>query len=425
MTSSSKEALAIEYCESMAQLHPDLAADYYQPMQSFLATKRWHQLTLKILEFVHDTRNIRQTVHDDNGHSFLTLYDQVVQSVDAKLHPLSLARIAAAVAGALAEHDLTAAKAVLENVIANKKVINAVATIFAQSKHSLLCLQSLPPENTPQRKEALDAILSVIRSNATTLNELLISDPVDQAIVNAAHLEQAMMYYKIVGPAEAFYEQAIQFLHYAPSPGPTSSSRSSSSSSTGVNYHQLAVDLCLAALTADGVYNLGQVLESAPKQLILSLKDSPEGWLVDILRACADGDLTQFRQLTEQHAEAIQQQPALVHRATAVQEKLTLLALVKMIFAKPAHERTLAFSEIAEQLMVPEDQVEWIIMRALSVKLIKGSIDQVDRTLQVTWVLPRVLNQEQLVSLAGRYGEWAAKVGRIQEKIQDQTVTFA
>jgi 26S proteasome regulatory subunit N9 len=224
-----------------------------------------------------------------------------------------------------------------------------------------------------------------------------------------------MMYYKIVGPAEAFYEQAIQFLQYAPSPGATSS----------VIFHQLAVDLCLAALTADGVYNLGQVLESAPKQLILSLKDSPEGWLVDLLRACADGDLAQFHQLTEQHAEAIQQQPALVHRATAVKEKLTLLALVKIVFAKPAHERTLAFSEIAEQLMVAEDQVEWIIMRALSVKLIKGSIDQVDQTLQVTWVLPRVLNKEQLENLAGRYGEWAAKVGRIQEKIQDQTVTFA
>jgi 26S proteasome regulatory subunit N9 len=96
-----------------------------------------------------------------------------------------------------------------------------------------------------------------------------------------------------------------------------------------------------------------------------------------------------------------------------------------MVFSKPAHERTLSFAEMAEQLMVAEDQVEWILMRALSVKLIKGSIDQVNQTLQVTWVLPRVLNPEQLVDLAGRYGEWAAKVGRIQETIQDQTVTFA
>ncbi|GAX22608.1 26S proteasome regulatory subunit N9 [Fistulifera solaris] len=412
MSSSNKEALAIEHCERMAQRHPDLAADYYQPFQQYLETKRWHQLTLKILEFVEDRKNVRI---DEQGHSFLTLYDQVVRPFDAKWHPLSWARIAAAVAGALAEHDLTAAKALLEDLIAQKETLGTVATIYAQSKHSLLCLQSLPLAAEGERSTALDAILSVIRSNSAVLNELLISDPFDQAIVNAAHLEQAMMYYKIVGPAEAFYEQAIQFLHYAPTPSPASS----------VNYHQLAVDLCLAALTADGVYNLGQVLESAPKPLILSLRDSPEGWLVDLLQACADGDLTQFQQLTKQHADAIQHQPALVHRATAVHEKLTLLALVKMVFSKPAHERTLSFAEMAGQLMVAEDQVEWILMRALSVKLIKGSIDQVNQTLQVTWVLPRVLNQEQLVSLAGRYGEWAAKVGRIQEKIQDQTVTFA
>lgn len=410
---------AIEHCENMSQLHEDLAADYYQPLKSYLETKRWHQLTLKILELVNDPKSARKT--SDDVHSYLALYDKVVTSVEKRLHSLSLARIAAAVARSLAEQDMTASKAVLENLIAKKEILGPVATIYAQSKHSLLCLQTLPSDGSPARKEALDSILSVIRANAATLHEILITDQVDQAIVNAAHYEQAMMYYKIVGPAEAFYEQAISFLNYAPPPAQGVKAAFTSD----VNYYQLAVDLCLAALTADGVYNLGQVLESAPKQLILSLKDSPDGWLVDLLQACADGDISNFNQLTTQHSAAIQKQPALVHRATAVQEKLTLLALVKTVFAKPAHERTLTFKEIAENLMVSEDQVEWIAMRALSVKLIKGSLDQVDQTLQVTWVLPRVLNKEQMEDLAGRYGEWAAKVGRIQEKIQEQTLSFA
>jgi 26S proteasome regulatory subunit N9 len=43
-------------------------------------------------------------------------------------------------------------------------------------------------------------------------------------------------------------------------------------------------------------------------------------------------------------------------------------------------------------------------MRALSVHLIEGTMDQVDQTVHVTWVMPRVLNAAQLRELAARCG---------------------
>jgi 26S proteasome regulatory subunit N9 len=61
-----------------------------------------------------------------------------------------------------------------------------------------------------------------------------------------------MTYFKLMGPPEAFYEEAIRYLNYY-QPDLTSLTAQQ-------EQHQLAVDLCLAALVGDGVYNLGQVV---------------------------------------------------------------------------------------------------------------------------------------------------------------------
>ena len=61
-------------------------------------------------------------------------------------------------------------------------------------------------------------------------------------------------------------------------------------------------------------------------------------------------------------------------------------------------------------------QVEHLVMRALSLKLIKGLIDEVDGTLDVSWVQPRVLDMAQLGKMRGKLAEWNATV--------DQTLVF-
>lgn len=41
-------------------------------------------------------------------------------------------------------------------------------------------------------------------------------------------------------------------------------------------------------------------------------------------------------------------------------------------------------------------QVELLVMKALSLGLVKGSIDQVDSKVHMTWVQPRVLGRKQV-----------------------------
>lgn len=47
----------------------------------------------------------------------------------------------------------------------------------------------------------------------------------------------------------------------------------------------------------------------------------------------------------------------------------------------------------------PSAQVELLVMKALSVGLVKGSIDEVDKRVHMTWVQPRVLDLQQVMFL--------------------------
>jgi 26S proteasome regulatory subunit N9 len=61
-------------------------------------------------------------------------------------------------------------------------------------------------------------------------------------------------------------------------------------------------------------------------------------------------------------------------------------------------------------------------MKAMSLGLIKGSMDEVEQTLQVDWVQPRVLDAAQMSHLAERFGEWSAKVDDTSRFIESQTL---
>lgn len=44
-------------------------------------------------------------------------------------------------------------------------------------------------------------------------------------------------------------------------------------------------------------------------------------------------------------------------------------------------------------------KVELLVMKALSVGLLRGSIDEVDKRVHITWVQPRVLDLQQVICL--------------------------
>jgi len=93
------------------------------------------------------------------------------------------------------------------------------------------------------------------------------------------------------------------------------------------------------------------------------------------------------------------------------------MALIESVFQRAPHKRTLAFSTIAHETRLPENEVEHLVMKALSLKLIKGSLDQVERRAVITWVQPRVLSRQQIAGLAERLAGWVGQLNAVEQRI--------
>lgn len=404
-------AAALEHLESMSNLHPDMSEKFVD-LSSMLSRKLYHQLTVATLEMVSSQESLRQTAEGGNG--YLALYDKVILSVDKKLNQLALARIASCVATSLILENTTdgvAAKAVLENLLEKKDRLGSAASLYASAKLGLLTLALMERLGAMDEK-ALGLIKEMLKANKVTLGELADGADGDTAVVHSAYYECAMTYRKAVGPPEAYYREAIQYLAYTSLDALTPQKRI-----------ELATDLCVAALTGEGVYNFGEVAHNNAA-ILAALEGTPNHWLVKLIHASADGDVQGLDQITTDYEQQIQDQPALLNRAVLVKEKIALLALVNMVFQRKPSDRTLNFKDIAERIQMPEDQVELVIIRALSLGLIKGSMDQVDGTVHVTWVMPRVLDNNQLTDLAQRFGEWAVKVSKTKDFMGEHIPAF-
>jgi len=65
------------------------------------------------------------------------------------------------------------------------------------------------------------------------------------------------------------------------------------------------------------------------------------------------------------------------------------------------------------------------MVHAASLKLIRGSLDQVDQKARITWVQPRVLSRTQIGEMATRLGAWIDKLGSVEDRIAPQVSATA
>ncbi|KAG0695400.1 26S proteasome non-ATPase regulatory subunit 13 [Chionoecetes opilio] len=100
------------------------------------------------------------------------------------------------------------------------------------------------------------------------------------------------------------------------------------------------------------------------------------------------------------------------------------LSFKEMTFKRKAWDRQLTFDEIARETGLPKGQVEVMVMRALSLGLVKGTIDQVECKVNITWVQPRVLDKKQLASMMDRLTDWCKDVNGMQNLLQEQASTI-
>lgn len=57
-------------------------------------------------------------------------------------------------------------------------------------------------------------------------------------------------------------------------------------------------------------------------------------------------------------------------------------------------------------------------MKALSLNLAKGFIDEVEQKVSITWVQPRVLDKKQIGTMADRFENWCKDVKNVSKIIE-------
>lgn len=80
----------------------------------------------------------------------------------------------------------------------------------------------------------------------------------------------------------------------------------------------------------------------------------------------------------QSHEAAISKFPQIVKEMTYLEQKVRIIAFLEMIFECNKDERSIPFTKIASKCEVEESDVEFLVMKAMSLNLIKGTINEVD-----------------------------------------------
>jgi 26S proteasome regulatory subunit N9 len=359
---------------------PELAQEWAS-LEELYNKRLWHQLTMKLLVFVKHPSFT-------TGDGLIQMYENFLADFESKINPLSLVEIVAFIIKQMQD-----ANQALEFLAKTQEKVKA-------STEAVVLCQTLSGQIKVTQLNDLDGTKKVLEEAETLLNTI---DGV--SAVHGRFYELSSNYYRIIGKHAEYYRDALRFL------GCTEITDIPVSEQA-----ERAFFLGLAALLGEGVYNFGELLAHP---VLDSLKGGEKQWLVDLLFTFNSGNLAEFERLRS----LWQTQPDLAAHELSLRQKICLLCLMEMTFKRPANHRQLMFSEISSEARLPENEVELLVMKALSLGLVKGSIDQVDKKVHMTWVQPRVLDKVQIASMQLRLQQWCKDVQGMEvllsEKAQD------
>lgn len=165
---------------------------------------------------------------------------------------------------------------------------------------------------------------------------------------------------------------------------------------------------------SDSIYNFGELLLHPILDSLNHPPKSQHAWLRDLLFAFNRGDLAAYDVLSDNLAR----DPLLREHRLFLYQKISLAALTETVFRRPPHDRAMTFAAISSETKVRPDEIEHLIMKALSLGLLRGSIDQVAEVARINWVQPKVLERSQIDGMRERLKEWDSSVNNLGHWIE-------
>lgn len=167
---------------------------------------------------------------------------------------------------------------------------------------------------------------------------------------------------------------------------------------------EFAFDLSISALLGDKIYNFGELILN---NILENLNNSPYQWLYDLIINLNNGDIKNFG---ENLTISFDKFPKLKQFQSFLNQKIIIMSLVELISVKSILNKKLSFQEISEFTSTDLNDVEHLIIKCFSLNLFSGSIDQINKTLTISYLQPRILNLNQIKTLHSHLKQWDEKV---------------
>ncbi|KIH69378.1 PCI domain protein [Ancylostoma duodenale] len=351
-------------------------ADIWLKFEQLYSRKLWHQLTQEI-------RAAQATPAFTASLNQKEFYDGFISEFEHRINALQLVEIVLPIAKYIFDQNKEAAYEFLSKI---EKTVN-------KDKIALARVHAGQIELRLNHKDASDRLVDIKKVRdmiESTQKEIESFVGVTEA--HAPFYKVSAMYLKEVGDFAGYYREALRYLGVEDIGKMSAEER-----------HVQAVLIGFAALLGENVYNFGELLAHP---ILKALEGSSEKWLSEVLYAFNCGDLNKFYALEKQWSEW----DDLKRKKDFLVGKIRLLAIMELALARPSKERRISFKEIATKCQVNKNEVEFLVMKALSKDLVRGAIDQVNQAVLITWVQPRVLNTSQVLSMANRIAAWSKDV---------------
>jgi len=356
----------------------------WREAESALEKRLWHQLAQVLLKLVRhpdlDT--------DTKGK----LYDNVIQEVDTKLNPVTL---------------VTLCQELLPGLPTSEASLSFMTKVLAKVKShpEAAALANIQIGNIHLHKEKdlakTKAVIGQLKEEVDGFDFV--------GKVHEDFYQLSSDYYKLQGDHAQYYQATLRYLgcfdlkRFEPA--------AAAAAGQEAVYQATALHLTLAALLGNNVFNFGELLAHP---ILRFLQSSEHTWLVELLTACNAGDVRRFQSMKPQWSQLVD----LRQNEARLYEKVHLLTVMELSFQREAKQRMLTFKEIRDHTDLAPEKVELLVMKALAKGLIRGKLDQVNETLSVTWVQPRVLNKEQVAKLQDKIETWCEAIKSMETLIE-------
>jgi len=355
---------------------PEELQHYFLTFSDCWERKLWHELTDSVMKYFEEPASKPQR---------LQLYNTFIKKFGDKINKLKLASLGliAAAESKDASERLTMQKALAEKV---NRPASQDAYVYTQ----------VAVAQTYMTMKDLSAARKILEECETILDGF---DAVE-TVVHAHFYRENANYYQATRDYAAYYKNTLLYL----------ACMESSELSTE-EAQDRAYNLSVAALVSDSIYNFGELLLHP---VLDSLTDTQHGWLRDLLFALNRGDLNAYTVLQVN----IDKIATLKEHEGLIYQKVCLAALTESVFKRPPHDRAMSFHTISEETKVKDAEIEHLIMKALSLGLLRGTIDQVAEVARINWVQPKVLDMTQIGNMRSRLREWDSSVNQLGNWIE-------